>query len=378
MNTLGIGIIGYGGIGKVHILGYKSISSYYNIDPYNIELLGVCTAHEDTGQRAKRRHGFRYNCVDYRKLLDDKNIHIIDCTVPNYLHHSIVIDAIDAGKHVYCEKPLAMNVREAEDIVQKASGSSVKCQIVFNYRFVPAIIRAKQIIDQGKLGGILNFRAAYLHSGYVDIMRPMSWRLKKSQSGGGALFDLGSHCLDLIRYLMGDCKSVFASMYTIIDSRPVHGGSDQREKVDVDDVAYLQLILNNGIIGTVEASRLSTGSVDELTIEIQGDKGAVKFNLMDPNWLYFYNAEEENIAFGGEKGFKRIESLQRYPESDLIACSRTSVGWQRFHIESQYSFIKSIIHNQDPDPDFLEALEVQKIMEAAYISAEHKRWINLV
>jgi predicted dehydrogenase len=150
VSTLGIGLIGYGGIGKVHILGYKSLSTYYDLGPNDIELVGVCTAHEDTGQRAKERHGFLYNCVDYRKLLDDKRIHIIDCTAPNYLHHAMVTDAIEKGKHVYCEKPLAMNVREAEDIVQKASRSKVKCQIVFNYRFVPALIRAKQLIDRGR------------------------------------------------------------------------------------------------------------------------------------------------------------------------------------------------------------------------------------
>ncbi len=377
MSTLGIGLIGYGGIGKVHILGYKSISTYYDLGTNKIELVGICTAHEDSGQQAKERHGFLYNCVDYRKLLDDKRIHIIDCTAPNYLHHTMITDAIEKGKHVYCEKPLAMNVREAEDIVQKTSRSNVKSQIVFNYRFVPALIRAKQLIDQGKLGTILNFRAAYLHSGYIDPQRPMSWRLKKSQSGGGALFDLGSHCLDLVLHLAGQCRSVFASMYTYIDSRPARRGSDQMEKVDVDDVAFLQLVLRNGAVGTVEASRLSTGSLDELKIEIQGEMGALRFNLMDPNFLYFYNAEEENYPFGGERGFKRIECMQRYPSSDMTACSRTSVGWQRLHLESQYSFIRSILNDCDPEPNFADALWVQQIMEAAYSSAEQKRWIDL-
>jgi predicted dehydrogenase len=160
VSALGIGLIGYGGIGKVHILGYKSMSSSYDLGACDIELAGVCTAHEETGQRAQRRHGFTYNCAEYQRLVEDKNIHIIDCTAPNYLHHRIVTEAIDAGKHVYCEKPSALNVREAEDIVQKASKSTVRCQVVFNYRFVPALMRAKQIIDLGKLGKALNFQAA--------------------------------------------------------------------------------------------------------------------------------------------------------------------------------------------------------------------------
>jgi predicted dehydrogenase len=377
VSTLGIGLIGYGAIGKVHILGYKSMSTYYDLGANDIKLVGVCTAHEDTGQRAKERNGFLYNCVDYRKLLDDRTIHIIDCTAPNYLHHAIVSDSIEKGKHVYCEKPLAMNVREAEDIVKKASKANVKCQIVFNYRFVPALIRAKQLIELGKLGKIINFRMSYLHSGYIEKKRPMSWRLRKSQSGGGALFDLGSHCLDLVLYLVGQCKSVFASMYTFVDSRPAWSGSDQMESVDVDDVAILQLVLKNGAVGTIEASRLSTGSLDELRIEIQGERGAIRFNLMDPNFLYFYNIEEKSDPFGGERGFKRIECMQRYSNSDLQACSRTSVGWQRFHLESQYRYIQSIINDSETEPNFNDALRVQQIMESAYSSAEQNRWVDL-
>ncbi len=168
MASLGVGIIGCGGIGKVHILGYKSMSSYYDLGSNRIELVKVCTAHEETARKAQEQHQFKFSCTDYHKLLTAKDIDIIDCTAPNYLHHNIVIDAIEAGKHVYCEKPLAMNAREAEDIAKRASASNVKCQIAFNYRFVPAIMRARQLIGQDRLGKILTFRAAYLHSGYID------------------------------------------------------------------------------------------------------------------------------------------------------------------------------------------------------------------
>jgi len=374
---VGIGLIGYGNIGKVHAHGYRSISSYYNIGYHDIDLIGVCTAHDNTGQQAIRSHNFQYCCTDYRKLLEDKNINVIDCSIPNRMHYQIVIDAIEAGKHVYCEKPLAMNTKEAECMLEKATASEVKCQIAFNYRFIPAISRAKQLIGEGRLGKVLNFRCFYLHSGYLDLKRPISWRLNKSISGGGALVDLGSHCLDLIRHLIADTISVFASMYTIVKSRPDQNGSSHMVSVDVDDVSYLQLTLANGAIGTVEASRLSTGSVDELRLEIQGEKGAVRFNLMDPNWLYFYDNNPKSEPFGGDRGFKRIETLQRYPDTELKACSRTSVGWQRFHMESQYSFIRSIIYDLDPVPSFKDGFEVQRILEAAYKSAEKKKWIVL-
>jgi predicted dehydrogenase len=377
MASLGVGIIGCGGIGKVHILGYKSMSSYYDLGSNRIELVKVCTAHEETARKAQEQHQFKFSCTDYHKLLTAKDIDIIDCTAPNYLHHNIVIDAIEAGKHVYCEKPLAMNAREAEDIVKRASASNVKCQIAFNYRFVPAIMRARQLIGQDRLGKILTFRAAYLHSGYIDPGRPMSWRLRKSQAGGGALFDLGSHVLDLVRYLLGECEAVLANNYTLIKRRPIEKEAKQTEEVDVDDLSILQLRLKNGAIGTVEASRVSTGSIDELKIEIQGDKGAVRFNLMDPNWLYFYDVMNKNEPLEGELGFKRIETLQHYPDSDLHACARASVGWLRFHIASQYSFIRAILEDLTPEPSFEDGLAVQRIMEAAYLSSEEKKWIDL-
>lgn len=377
MKNLGIGLVGYGGIGKVHILGYKSMSSYYDLGSSKIELVGICTAHKETARKAQEQHQFKFSCTDYHKLLAEKDIQIIDCSAPNYLHHKIVIDAIEAGKHIYCEKPLAMNVQEAEDMVKRASASRVKCQIAFNYRFVPAIMRAKQLINDGKLGKILTFRAVYLHSGYIDPTRPMSWRLRKSQSGGGALFDLGSHVLDLVRYLIGECEAVLAHNYTFIKKRPIERGSTQMEEVDVDDLSILQLKLKNGAVGTVEASRVSTGSIDELKIEIQGNKGAVRFNLMDPNWLYFYDATEKNEPLGGNRGFKQIETLQRYPDSALPTCSRASVGWQHFHIASQYNFIRSILEDSKPEPGFEDGLAVQKIMEAACCSSKEGRWIQL-
>lgn len=377
MKRMGIGIIGYGGIGKVHILGYRSLSSYYRLDSYSVDLIGICTAHEETALEAQKRHGFKTACTDYRELLDNREIDIIDCTAPNHLHHRIVIGALDAGKYVYCEKPLAMNVAEAEDMVKKATSSRSKCQIAFNYRFVPAILRAEQLIKKGDLGKIYTFRAAYLHSGYIDSGRPMSWRLRKSQSGGGALFDLGSHCIDMIRYLVGEFKAVFANNYTFVQQRPVKAGSSKMERVEVDDLSLLHAELKNGAVGTVEASRISTGSVDELIIEIHGDKGSLRFNLMDPNWLYYYDTGESNEPLGGKRGFKRIETLQRYTDTDLTSCSRASVGWQRFHIESQYNFLKSIINNEDPKPDFSDGLAVQKILEASYLSAQNKSWVNI-
>lgn len=374
--TLGIGLVGHGSAGRMHALGYRILSSYYDPLPAEPRLVGVCTAREETGVKAQKEHGFQFHCTDYRLLLERDDIQIIDCCAPNFLHRAIVIEALEAGKHVYCEKPLALNLAEAEELAALAQRSGLKCQVVFNYRFVPAVMRAKELIAEGALGEVISFRGAYLHSGYLDPRRPMSWRLRGAQAGGGALMDLGPHILDLLRYLLGEFASVFAETRTLITQRPSEDGKGL-EEVDVDDLAVLQLKLRSGGIGTVEVSRCAAGANDELKFEIYGSKGALTFNLMDPNWLYFYDATEEGGPLGGQKGFKRIETVQRYPEPAVFPYPRAPVGWCRFHIASQYQLIRTIALDLPPEPSFEDGLAVQRVIEAAYLSAERGERVDL-
>lgn len=376
MQTLGIGLVGHGSAGRMHALAYRTLSSYYDPLPAEPKLVGVCTSREETGLKAQKEHGFQFHYTDYRLLLERDDISIIDCCGPNSLHRAVVVDALKAGKHVYCEKPLAMNLKEAKELAALARRSGLKCQMVFNYRFVPAAIRAKQLVVEGALGEVISFRGAYLHSGYLDPRRPMSWRLRKAQAGGGVLMDLGPHILDLLRHLLGEFASVFAEMRTLIPRRP---SPDRRgvEEVDVDDLALLQLRLQNGGMGTVEVSRCAAGTNDDLKFEIYGSKGGLAFNLMDPNWLYFYDATEEGEPLGGRGGFTRIETVQRYPEPAVFPFPRSPVGWCRFHIASQYQFIEAIALDLAPEPNFEDGLAVQRVIEAAYLSAERGERIAL-
>lgn len=282
----------------MHALAYRTLSSYYDPLPAEPRLVGVCTSRGEMGAKAQKEHGFQFHCTDYHLLLETEEISIIDCCVPNFLHRAVVSEALKAGKHIYCEKPLSMNLKEAEELAAMARQSGLKCQMAFNYRLVPAVMRAKQLIAEGALGEAISFRGAYLHSGYLDPRRRMSWRLRKAQAGGGALMDLGPHILDLLRYLLGEFASVFAEARTLITRRPTEDG-EELEEVDVDDLAILQLRLSNGGIGTVKVSRRAAGANDELKFEIYGSKGALAFNLMDPNWLYFYDATEEGEPLGG-------------------------------------------------------------------------------
>jgi len=388
LKELGIGMIGYGFMGKMHTYAYMSIPFCYSPPFAKIRLVGVCTAHEETAQEAIEQSGYEFGTTDYRKLLERDDIHIINCCVPNYLHSDIIIDAVNAGKHIYCENPMAMNLSEAREMLEAAEKAGVVHQVTFHNRFSPAMLRAKQLVDEGFLGQPMSFRVAYLHSGYIDPNRPMSWRLDKKQGGGGALYDLGSHAIDLIRYLLGDCTKVFASLHTFIKKRPVKSnGETMYAKVEVDDLAILQMnmqkathdfvLAQNGAVGTMEASRIATGSTDELLIDIHGTQGALHFNLMDPNWLYAYDARAEAEPLGGMQGYTRIQTVQKYPQPAVFPSSKASIGWMRLHVASLYDFVTNVARGEVGSPSFLDGVKTQEIMEAALISAEQERWIDL-
>jgi len=374
----GVGMVGYGFIGKMHTYAYKSIPVYYDPPPADVRLVGVCTSRDETAQRAAEHGGYEFCTTDYHELLERDDIHIINCCTPNHLHGDVLIDAIGAGKHVYCDKPLAVNLAEAQEILDVVERSSIVNQMTFQYRFVPAIVRAKQLIDEGLLGELMSFRAAYLHSGYVDPNRPMSWRLDKARSGGGALFDLGSHVLDLVRYLLGECREVFATTRTFISRRPASKGSSELVDVKVDDLVLVQMRMENGALGTMEASRIATGANDDLRLEIHGREGAIRFELMEPNWLYFYDNRLGDEPIGGKKGFVRIETVQRFPRPAAFPGPKFTVGWERFHIACMYNFLNNVAKGEHSPPTLYDGFKVQEVMEAALVSAEKGGWVRIL
>ncbi|MDO8683150.1 MAG: Gfo/Idh/MocA family oxidoreductase, partial [Armatimonadota bacterium] len=360
--------VGYGFMGKMHTYSYKSLSMLYEPPPAAIRLVGVATRSEVSGKLGVEQGGYEFDTRDYRELLAREDIDVINCCATNDVHRDIVIDAIRAGKHVYVDKPLALNLSHAKDIVEaeKAAGDSKTRQMAHNYRFVPAIMRAKELMDEGRLGRIYTFSFRYLHSSNVDPNRPLHWKSDKSVGGGGVLVDLGSHIIDLTRFLLGDFKRVCALPFNPIAERP--DGKGGMVPVETDDVCFIQAELENGAVGTLEASKLATGANDELTVEIRGSKGAILFNLMDPNWLRFYDNTKPDAPLGGEKGFLQIECVQRYPKPAAIPGPKLSVGWMRFHIASIYEFVRRVVENEPGDPSLSDGLEVHRVIDTCYNS----------
>ncbi|HLJ54957.1 MAG TPA: Gfo/Idh/MocA family oxidoreductase [Chthonomonadaceae bacterium] len=389
MRTYGVGFVGFGFIGKVHAHAHRALPLFFDPPPADTRLAGVCTTSEASAAKAASQAGFPFHTTDLAALLARPDIDMVHVCAPNDAHFEAVRAALVAGKHVYCDKPLARTVSEAEQLAEFAAGSDRLCAVTFNYRFVPAVLRAAQLIGSGFLGDLLSFRAAYLHAGYVDPARPFSWRTDFARSGGGAIMDLGAHVIDLMRFLLadrgvpraGELAEVSADLQTIIGSRR-DAKTGVARTVDVDDIALATCRLEGGATGTIEASRLATGVQDELRFELHGTGGALRFNLMDANWLDAYDATEPEAPLGGDRGYRRIESVTRYPKPYALGATKNSIGWPQFHIHCLHDFIDSVARREEGreptglSATFEDGLATQRVIAACQkSSAAAGRWI---
>lgn len=364
MKKLGVGIVGFGFIGRVHALAFSSLPFYYHDLPFLPEIRGVCTSHPETAQRAKEEMGIDFATHQLDELLDREEIDLLVVATPNRYHQEAIEKALSRGLAVYCDKPLAFNLAQAKQIQKLMKVKPAPFGMAFQNRFVPALWRAKLLREEGRLGEIFRVRALYLHSGYSDPERPMSWRLRQEIAGGGALADLGSHLFDLLHFILGDYQVTSARGRTFIPERKKEKGSPTKEKVLVDDWSLVDLEFPEGV-GSLEASRFATGSCDELRLEVEGSRGAFRYNSMQPNFLQFYDLTEPAGSLGGERGFKQIESVGQYPPPSALR-GKFSVGWLRFHIACAHDFILRLAGEESRGATFEDGLLVQSNLGKAY------------
>ena len=368
--TLGIAFVGYGGIARVHNASLAQIKHIYPNTAPEFAVKAVCMSNLEKAQAvAAKSGGLRcYDSID--RLVADDEIQIIDLVSPNFTHKEVIIAAAQAGKHLICEKPLSLTEDEARQIVDAVRASGITFGMIFNYRFIPAIIKAKELIDAGELGEIYSFRAEYFHTGYQNAERPFNWRMDKARSGGGALVDLGVHVIDLVHFLFGRIASVQGMTKTYITERPLAKGASEKAPVSVDDAAWLNLQLINGARGSLEVSRFATGTLDDLNLIAYGSKGALRFNLMDSSYLYWYNAHKPAAGLGG---WTRIEAVQHYPDA-VLPNPRSVTGWTRYHVENLYRFLKAVDGGTDFSPNADDGLAAQTVLTAAYASSDSGKW----
>ena len=375
---LGVGIVGFGWMGKTHAYAYQNIPYHYETPPAPTRLVGVCVRRAETIDEAVGLGGFEFGTTSFDDLLQRDDIDIINVCTPNDLHRDEVIAALEAGKHVYCDKPLAVDYEECRQIVEAADrcDANLVTQVALQYRFYPCTMRAKQLVEAGRLGRISSFRACYLHASLVDSDKPAGWRLRPGK-GGGALNDMGCHLLDLLGHLVGPFDRVVTDCLTQTPRRtdPTTG---QTIDIETDDMAAMLLRTRAGAMGTAEVSKLATGAQDELRIEIHGDKGALRFNLVDPNWLEFYDMQDPADPIGGVRGFRHIETIGNYPPpAGNMVRGKLNIGWLAAHIACLQNFLAAIAGSARPHPTFEDAAELQRVIDAAYSSSRTGEWVTL-
>lgn len=376
MKEIGVGIIGFGFMGKTHTYGYRTIPLYYDRLPFRIRLVGVCDTAAEVAETAKETLGFAFATTDPDAILARDDIQVVDVCTPNVFHKEIVLKALRDGKHVYCDKPLAATAAEAREILAAMDGSRSVTQMALQYRFFPVSLRARELVDEGRIGTPLSFRIQYLHSGSVDPTKPLGWKQDKRMGGGGVLFDLGSHALDLAYFLMGEFEDVQARTRILYPQRPDRTG--RMVDVDADDLAIVVATMRSGAVGTIEASKIATGTNDEMRVEIHGDKGALRFNLMEPNYLEFYDNTLPERPLGGLRGYTRIECCQRFDKpGGSFPSSKFSMGWIRAHVHCLYCFLACVDEGRTASPSFRDGAYIQEIMEKAGASDAEGRRIRL-
>ncbi len=371
--TLGIGIVGYGLMGRVHAYAYRAIPIYYHGQPAPVRLVGVCDVDAQRAREGVAEAGFALATTRVDDLVARDDIDIIDVCTPNRFHAEAVESALRAGKHVYCEKPLALDLEEARRLARLAGEAGVVHQVVSEYRFFPALLRARDLVRDEFVGRPFHVNGAYLHSGYVDPERPLEWRLRREIIGGGVLMDLGPHLLDLMRWLGGEVERVSALSETFIRERRSVDDPARRLPVEVEDAVVLLLRFRSGALGTAALSRVATGAEDELRLELHGSNGALSFNLMDPNWLWAY----DRTVPPERRGFTKLATVQAYPPPASVPSPKFTLGWIRSHVHAQFSFLDSIARGRPAAPSFDDAVRVHELIEAGYRAAREGRWVSL-
>ena len=373
MKTIGIGIIGWGFMGRTHTHALRALPLFYPNAGFRAELKCVCSRRLEMARQAAEELGFESFTDDYRELLAREDIDVVSICTPNNLHEEMAIAALQAGKHVYIDKPLAVTPESAARIAAaaKAAPGSLT-RMVFNNRYFPATMRAKELVEAGCIGELLSFHARYLHSGSIDPNKPIGW---KQQLQGGVLLDLGSHALDLVTWLCGYPEEVFCATRTLYDERPTKDGG--REKALSEDHVVATLRMPGGALGLLEASKIATGANDELTLELRGTKGALRWNGMNASFVEFFDNTVPETPLGGTRGFTQIESVARYPApGGTFLPPKNAIGWDRGHIHCYYTFLDCVARGVRPENGIEEGAKLQALMGAMQASAESGEWVK--
>ncbi|MBZ4020739.1 Gfo/Idh/MocA family protein [Streptomyces purpurogeneiscleroticus] len=366
--ALGIGMVGYAFMGAAHSQGWRTAARVFDL-PLRPAMNAVCGRDADAVRAAADRLGWAAAETDWRALIARDDVDLVDICTPGDSHAEIALAALEAGKHVLCEKPLANSVAEAEAMLAAAESARARGRIAmvgFNYRRTPAMALARRFIEEGRIGTLRQLRATYLQDWLVDPLAPMTWRLRKESAGSGALGDLGAHIVDLAQYLAGELLTgVSAVTETFVRQRPLSSGGGTGE-VTVDDAALFTGRFASGALASFEASRVAAGRKNSLRIEVNGDRGSLSFDLERLNELSFHDHTEPAEA----AGFRRI--LVTEPDHPYLEGwwpPGHGLGYEHTFVHQARDLVHAIAAGADPAPSFADGLRVQRVLAAVEESA---------
>ncbi|HMO58463.1 MAG TPA: Gfo/Idh/MocA family oxidoreductase [Roseiflexaceae bacterium] len=382
-NTIGVGLVGYKFMGKSHSNAYRQMSSFFPDAPLHPVMKALCGRDEAGVRAAAAQFGWEGIETDWKKLVARPDIGLIDVSTPGDSHAAISIAAAENGKHVFCEKPLANTLAEARQMVDAVKKNGVVGMVNFNYRRVPAVQLAKQLIDSGRLGKIYHWRAVYLQDWIMDPNFPLVWRLQKDVAGAGTLGDLGAHSIDLARMLVGEITEVTGLTETFIKQRPILAASDaglgatagsEMGEVTVDDAALFLTRFANGAVGTFEVTRFAKGRPNYNSFEINGSKGSIVFNLERMNELNVLLEDDMPDVVGFRNVLVTDGGAHKYMSAWWPAGH--IIGWEHTFTHGVYDLMQGIASNTSPQPTFEDGLRCQAVLDAIEKSAGSKQWVE--
>ena len=370
--NLRVAMIGHGFMGAAHSQGWRVAGRFFDL-PAEPMMQVIAGRSAESTAAAAEKWGWNETSTDWREVIARDDVDIVDIVTPGDTHAKIAIAALDAGKHVLCEKPLANSVAEAEamqDAAERAAARGIRSMVGFTYRRVPATTFARELVTSGRVGEIRQVRAEYLQDWLMDAEAPLTWRLKKEHAGSGALGDIGAHAVDLVEYITGqNVVSVSGILETLVKERPVLGSAaglsgtagDGRGEVTVDDLALFHGRLSSGALASFEATRFRTGRKNALRIEISGSLGAIAFDLERLNELEYYDATQNGL----EQGFRRILVTEHdHPYLNAWWPTGHALGYEHGFTHQVRDFVSAISDAVQPRPSFADGLHVQRVLAA--------------
>jgi len=386
MKEMGIGLIGYKFMGKAHSHAYRDVGLFFDLTVTPVMKV-LCGRAEKPLKIAAERFGWQEYETDWRKVVRRKDIDMVDISTPQDTHRDIAVEAAKEGKALFCEKPLALTVREAYEMAEAAEKYGVRHAVCFNYRKLPAIGLAKNLISGGKLGRIYHMRAVYLQDWIIDPEFPLVWRLQKEIAGSGVNGDLNAHLIDMARYLVGEFEEVAGMSETFIKERPLlketgvleTGIKDKQKgekkgKVTVDDATLFLARFRNGAIGSFEATRFAAGRKNGQRFEINGSKGSIAFNLENLNELQVYSTEDPEYA----QGFRTVMATDAsHPYAANWWPAGHIIGYGESFVNMVADVLTSVARGENPSPDFYDGIRCQEILNAVEESASRKGWVRI-